>query len=85
MRVFCRSKASPKHPHDVFKALALGASAVFVGRPYIYALASAGALGVAHLLRTLREELEITMALCGCATLSQINASCVNRGEKCLH
>ena len=71
---------------DVFNALALGASAVFVGRPYIYALASAGALGVAHLLRTLREELEITMALCGCATLSQINASCViNRGEKCPH
>lgn len=71
---------------DVFKALALGASAVFVGRPYIYALASAGALGVAHVLRTLREELEITMALCGCATLSQINASClINMGEKCPH
>jgi 4-hydroxymandelate oxidase len=51
---------------DVFKALALGASAVFIGRPYIYALASAGALGVAHLIRTLREEFEITMALCGC-------------------
>lgn len=62
---------------DIFKALALGASAVLVGRPYIYALASAGALGVAHLLRTLLEELEITMALCGCSSLSQINSSCI--------
>lgn len=60
---------------DVFKALALGASAVLIGRPYIHALATAGALGVAHLLRTLREELEITMALCGCPTLADIDRS----------
>lgn len=67
---------------DVFKALALGASAVFIGRPYIYALASAGALGVAHLIRTLREELEITMALCGCRNLSAITRACViKKGE----
>lgn len=58
---------------DVFKAIALGSSAVFVGRPFIYALAAAGALGVAHVLRILREELEITMALCGCATLQSID------------
>ncbi|MDT9702905.1 alpha-hydroxy-acid oxidizing protein, partial [Streptomyces sp. P17] len=51
---------------DVFKALALGADAVLIGRPYVHALATAGALGVAHLLRLLREELEVTMALCGC-------------------
>jgi 4-hydroxymandelate oxidase len=38
-------------------------------------LATAGALGVAHLLRTLREELEITMALCGCRTLTDIDRS----------
>jgi 4-hydroxymandelate oxidase len=62
---------------DVFKALALGASAVFIGRPYIYALASAGALGVAHLIRTLREELEVTMALCGCKDLSAITRACI--------
>jgi 4-hydroxymandelate oxidase len=59
---------------DAFKAIALGASAVMVGRPYIHALAVAGALGVAHLLRTLREELEITMALTGCARLADITA-----------
>lgn len=57
---------------DAFKAIALGAAAVLVGRPYIHALSVAGALGVAHLLRTLREELEITMALMGCATLADI-------------
>lgn len=58
---------------DVFKAIALGATAVMIGRPYIHALATAGALGVAHLLRLLREELEITMALCGCPSLAEIS------------
>jgi 4-hydroxymandelate oxidase len=56
---------------DVLKAMALGASAVLVGRPCIHGLANAGALGVAHVLRLLRDELEIAMALCGCATLAQ--------------
>lgn len=64
---------------DVFKALALGASAVLVGRPYIHALATAGALGVAHLLRTLREELDITMAITGCKTLDDIGPHCLWR------
>ena len=57
---------------DVLKALALGASAVLVGRPYIFGLANAGALGVAHVIRLLRDELEIAMALCGCRTLDDI-------------
>ncbi|ESQ79034.1 alpha-hydroxy acid oxidase [Asticcacaulis sp. YBE204] len=57
---------------DVFKAIALGATAVMVGRPYVQALATAGALGVAHALRTLREELEIVMALSGAKTLADI-------------
>lgn len=57
---------------DVFKALALGADAVLIGRPYIHALAVAGALGVAHLIKLLREELEVCMALTGCATLADI-------------
>ena len=55
---------------DVLKAMALGATAVMVGRPYIYGLANAGAAGVAHVIRLLRDELEIAMALTGCATLS---------------
>ncbi|MES2717078.1 MAG: alpha-hydroxy acid oxidase [Pseudomonadota bacterium] len=57
---------------DVFKALALGASAVLVGRPLVMALAAAGAPGVARALRLLRDELEVCMALCGCATLDDI-------------
>ncbi len=59
---------------DVFKALALGADAVLIGRPAMHALAVAGALGVAHLLRLLREELEVTMALCGCRDIAAIDA-----------
>lgn len=57
---------------DIFKALALGADAVLLGRPYVHALAVAGALGVAHLIKLLREELEVCMALAGCAKLSEI-------------
>lgn len=60
---------------DAFKAIALGAQAVMIGRPYVHALSVAGALGVAHLLRTLREELELTMALMGCARLSDISGA----------
>lgn len=57
---------------DAFKALALGANAVLVGRPQIYALAVAGPLGVAHMLHTLKTELEVAMALSGCPTLNDI-------------
>lgn len=55
---------------DVLKAIALGATAVLVGRPYIHGLAHSGAAGVAHVIRLLRDELEIAMALTGCATLA---------------
>ncbi len=58
---------------DVIKALALGAQAVLVGRPVVYGLANAGAVGVAHVLRLLRDELAIAMAQCGCATLADIS------------
>lgn len=67
---------------DVFKAIALGASAVLIGRPYIYGLATAGALGVAHVIKILKEEFEITMALMGTATVAEIQPGCVlNRIE----
>ncbi len=58
---------------DVLKAIALGADAVLIGRPYVHALATAGALGVAHLLKLLREELEVGMALCGCRELAELS------------
>lgn len=57
---------------DIFCALAQGANAVLIGRLQVYALAVAGALGVAHLLRTLQEELAYCMALAGCATVEEI-------------
>ena len=62
---------------DVLKAVALGASAVLVGRPVVFALANAGAVGVAHVLRLLRDELEIAMALCGCASLAEIDPALI--------
>ncbi|MDO5624308.1 MAG: alpha-hydroxy acid oxidase [Pseudomonadota bacterium] len=60
---------------DIFKALALGARAVLVGRPFMHGLAAAGAPGVAHVLHLLRTELEVAMALTGCPTLADIDAS----------
>ncbi|MBB5186389.1 isopentenyl diphosphate isomerase/L-lactate dehydrogenase-like FMN-dependent dehydrogenase [Zhongshania antarctica] len=62
---------------DIIKAIALGANAVLIGRPQAFALAVAGALGVAHMLRLLKEELEITMALCGCPHIADINRDCI--------
>ena len=60
---------------DAFKAIALGANAVMVGRPQLHALAVAGSLGVAHMLKLLREELELVMALAGTATIADITLS----------
>ncbi|AEG93522.1 alpha-hydroxy acid oxidase [Ramlibacter tataouinensis] len=60
-----------RHGTDVLKALALGARAVLVGRPVLWALATAGAAGVAHVLRLLHDELEIVMARCGCSAPDQ--------------
>lgn len=62
---------------DVFKAIALGADAVLLGRLQVYALSVAGALGVAHMLKLVREELEMTMALTGCATLADVRKAVV--------
>jgi 4-hydroxymandelate oxidase len=57
---------------DVAWALSMGAQAVLIGRPFVWALASHGALGVAHLLRLLRDELEMNMALMGCLNLNDL-------------
>ena len=60
---------------DVLKALALGASAVLIGRPQLHALAVAGMPGVAHMLHMLRAEFELAMAQTGCRELSEIDAA----------
>ncbi|CAA0104154.1 4-hydroxymandelate oxidase [BD1-7 clade bacterium] len=57
---------------DVLKALALGAKAVLIGRPILWGLAVDGADGVSHVLTLLREELELAMALSGCACIDDI-------------
>ena len=67
---------------DVLKAIALGARAVLVGRPIVFALAAAGPQGVAHALRLLRDELEIAMALAGVATLADVSRELLFEASK---
>jgi len=50
---------------DVIKALALGANAVLLGRPYVYGLAVAGQTGVERVIRNLMAEIDLTLALTG--------------------
>jgi lactate 2-monooxygenase len=58
---------------DVFIAIALGATAVGIGRPHVYGLALAGAQGVSEVLRNLRAELDLQLALTGCTALSDLS------------
>jgi lactate 2-monooxygenase len=58
---------------DVVKALALGARAVLLGRPYVYGLALGGADGVLHVLRCLLAEVDLTLGLCGHRTPSSLS------------
>jgi 4-hydroxymandelate oxidase len=62
---------------DVLKALALGAKAVLIGRPYVYGLAVAGAEGVAAVIEILRKELEMAMALTGRTSVRAIDRSVI--------
>ena len=62
---------------DVVTALALGARGVFIGRPYLYALAAAGEEGVAHALELLRAEVSNTMAQVGAPRVQDITRACV--------
>jgi isopentenyl diphosphate isomerase/L-lactate dehydrogenase-like FMN-dependent dehydrogenase len=65
---------------DVFKALALGASAVGVGRPYAWGLACFGQAGVERVLDILNAELRLAMAGCGARSIGQIKAASLVRG-----
>lgn len=62
---------------DVLKALALGAKAVLIGRPYAWGLAVGGAAGVAEVVRILRDEFRSAMALCGTTSLARITREAI--------
>jgi isopentenyl diphosphate isomerase/L-lactate dehydrogenase-like FMN-dependent dehydrogenase len=64
---------------DAFKALALGAQAVLVGRPYLWGLALDGQHGVETVLRGLLAELDLTMALCGMTETAQIGREVIRQ------
>jgi isopentenyl diphosphate isomerase/L-lactate dehydrogenase-like FMN-dependent dehydrogenase len=64
---------------DIVKALALGARAVLIGRPYAYGLGLAGEDGVRHVLRALRNDFELTMRLTGHARLDELGPDAVQR------
>lgn len=66
---------------DMLKALALGARAVLLGRPYVYGLALGGEAGVRHVLRALRTDFEITMRLAGLASLTELTPDCLQRRQ----
>ncbi|XP_006625995.2 2-Hydroxyacid oxidase 1 isoform X1 [Lepisosteus oculatus] len=66
---------------DVLKALALGAKAVFIGRPILWGLACQGEKGVSEVLELLREELRLAVALVGCTTVKEIDKSIVRRSQ----
>jgi len=57
---------------DAFKAMALGATAVGIGRPYCYGLAIAGENGVREVLANVQADFDLTMALAGCRSVAEI-------------
>jgi lactate 2-monooxygenase len=63
---------------DAFKALALGARAVLIGRPYVYGLAVAGERGVREVLANFVAELDLTMGLAGCRSIAEITGDAID-------
>jgi L-lactate dehydrogenase (cytochrome) len=64
---------------DVLKALALGAKAVLIGRPYVWGLALGGQDGVAHVLETMRAEMKRSMQLMGCSSVHDLDRTWLAR------
>ncbi len=62
---------------DIFKALALGARSVLIGRPLFWGLAVDGEAGVVSVLEMLRDELDTTMGICGRTTIDSIDLDCL--------
>jgi len=64
---------------DVVKALALGATAVGIGRPYVYGAALGGTAGIVHVLRTILAEADLLMAVDGYPTLADLGRDAIRR------
>jgi isopentenyl diphosphate isomerase/L-lactate dehydrogenase-like FMN-dependent dehydrogenase len=64
---------------DVIKAIALGARAVLIGRPYLYGLATGGQGGVEQVLRILRDEMSRTLSLMGCRDVADLDPSWIEK------
>jgi lactate 2-monooxygenase len=64
---------------DAFKAVALGADAVCIGRPYAYALAIAGEAGVGELLANFKADFDLTMGLAGCRSIAEVTREALAR------
>jgi lactate 2-monooxygenase len=66
---------------DTFKALALGAAAVLIGRPYVYGLALAGEEGVREVIRNFLADFDLTMGLAGCRTVVEVTPAMLRRAR----
>lgn len=66
---------------DVVRALALGAKAVMIGRPWVYALAAKQKAGVSEILNLFANEMRVAMALSGCTNIEDINKAMIEMGE----
>jgi isopentenyl diphosphate isomerase/L-lactate dehydrogenase-like FMN-dependent dehydrogenase len=66
---------------DAFKAIALGARAVLIGRPYAYGLAIAGEQGVRDVIRNFIAELDLTLGLTGCTSLGEVTPEMLQRAS----
>jgi isopentenyl diphosphate isomerase/L-lactate dehydrogenase-like FMN-dependent dehydrogenase len=66
---------------DIVKALALGARAVLIGRPWAYGLGLGGTAGVRHVLRSLLADFELALALSGHTTPAALTRDCLQRHE----
>jgi lactate 2-monooxygenase len=64
---------------DMFKALALGATAVLLGRPYVHGLAIGGEAGVREVISNFTADFDLTMGLAGCRSIEEIGPQCLER------
>ena len=81
VEIFC--DGGVRRGSDVVKAVALGATAAMIGRPYFYALGAAGERGVDHVLTLFDEGIRRTMALTGCRTVDDIGPEIVRSKASC--